>query len=292
MWPAYTLPGYRGRPGFEQYRSLPLRDAEAVYDMYRDPRIPSGFSPRAAPESITRRSLVIRGLPLQVLEERLQPRYRVAQSGSRERKTENRQSFKNALDQLYKQLVEAEALYRNFLTEYEKDVAAIKPYAGTQILDELWRRKMKGNVMTRRKSGASMTKSYGSPKETSSTVVHEEQFDDIKSNVLRSLEKAMTVTIPSDGPFEDSTSQDDFPVLLLEKICMSQQHLEFLFERAPAGKGGCSQLVNEIEQLKRLVDTKGGKDALSQKASSATFYPQVDESIEEEPERNEQSNSW
>lgn len=156
--------------------------------------------------------------------------------------------FALALKELHRKLEEAEQFYESFELEYEEDVRSIKVYASKEILEKLWTRKARGSNGSTNQDGYSDGDfaEYGA------------KFAAFKRTVSHALDEALK-PMAGNAALNRQSARHQSMTRLAAKIATANRQIVPLLDGACKGQADCKALVEELQELKGLVDPETEK---------------------------------
>ncbi|OWO97784.1 hypothetical protein B2J93_8895 [Marssonina coronariae] len=153
--------------------------------------------------------------------------------------------FGRAMIKLHKVIGKAEDFYNQFLSNYDSDIAAVKPYAKSEVLNKLWIMKV---------TGKADDCSYGDGEENSEGEGSLDRFNEWRKKVTLTLKDAVDCKISEGQEPRKSTSRVESMERLRKKVATANEQLKVLLHDAKNGRESCRVLLVELGLLKTLVD--------------------------------------
>lgn len=156
------------------------------------------------------------------------------------------QSIGKAMKNLQKQVAKAEQCYSDFVMEYDNDVQFIRKYGSREVLKELWAAKVTGKKSTDFEDGGD-----------EGVENYRKKFDEQKKSLLGAMKNAASSELKETGSahYTDAFNEkSERAIRLLDRVALFRDQISRLLEKAPSGEHYCKDLVNELGQLKSLVD--------------------------------------
>ncbi|KAF4636183.1 hypothetical protein G7Y89_g1907 [Cudoniella acicularis] len=157
--------------------------------------------------------------------------------------------FGTAMINLYRVLGEAEQVYQNFKSEYDRAIESSSMminYLPDDLLTAIWRKmlaakKYKNTFSTQQNSMEQLEK-------------FTQKFADAKDNVMRAMECALKSTIKEADNSQFTMARLNSSIRLQQKVEVSNHHIRDLMESAPEGRHHCVALLVELDRLKTLIN--------------------------------------
>lgn len=160
--------------------------------------------------------------------------------------------FSKAMRNLHRQLDKTASTYETFQRDYENDISSIKKYATKDILDRLWKLRVKGEK---------------DPKTIGDNDDENEQPDEeLAGNkdklqlCQRNAAQALKVAINSAVKEKGSKSRIRTAEHLKDKVKTSSRQILKLFDLALEGPEHCVTLWDELDELKKMVDPESPRN--------------------------------
>lgn len=150
-----------------------------------------------------------------------------------------------ALRWLHEALVDVEKFFRKFQDDYNKEVKLIDKYAGAEILQHLWIRKVTGK-------GAPQDGSQ----DTKSGEMWEEKFAEKRRSLREALDAALSASLSLGDQETPKATTLESRKRLLEKVATADHHIMDLLDLVMKESEHCKGLPGELKMLKELVDPK------------------------------------
>jgi hypothetical protein len=161
--------------------------------------------------------------------------------------------FGLAMKELHRKLEAAEKFYESFESEYEDDIKSIKAYAAKEILEKLWTRKVRGSNAPQAASTNQDGYNDGDFAEYGG------KFAAFRGTVRHALDEAMNSRLGDGAHDLQSGTRYNSMCRLVEKIETANRQILPLLDGASKGQDACKVLIEELQQLKSLVDPENEK---------------------------------
>jgi hypothetical protein len=157
-------------------------------------------------------------------------------------------AFCKAIAQLHRQLGKAADMYKEFMDSYDGETQPIKKYASKDILDRLWILRVKGE----RDPETFGAGEYG--KEDENLMATLEKFELCQRKTAQALRDALSSTM------NGSENRIQSAERLKEKVKTAYHQILELQEMALSEKDHCAALLNELDELKAMIDPTSAKN--------------------------------
>ncbi|PBP25245.1 ribonuclease p complex subunit [Diplocarpon rosae] len=153
--------------------------------------------------------------------------------------------FGKAMIKLHKVIGRAEDFYNQFLSNYDSDIAAIKPYAKSNVLNKLWIMKVSG------KADDGSSENGGEYLDGEGSL---QKFNDWREKLSQALKDAVDCKISEGQEPRKSASRAESMERLRKKVVTAYEQIKVLLCDAKTGRESCRVLLVELGLLKNLVD--------------------------------------
>ncbi|KAK2629045.1 hypothetical protein QTJ16_002148 [Diplocarpon rosae] len=153
--------------------------------------------------------------------------------------------FGKAMIKLHKVIGKAQDFYNQFLSNYDSDIAAVRPYAKSDVLNKLWIMKVSGKPDDGSlEDGGEISDGEGSL----------DKFHDWRDKVTQALKDAVDCKINEGQEPRKSASRAESMERLRKKVVTANEQIKVLLHDAKNGRDSCRVLLVELSLLKNLVD--------------------------------------